>query len=212
MPAFSKERKQEYLSLIRHINAIDPDITIKGVQEQLHKHGIEMHYETVWGLCKKINAERAHRADKVLAAVEVAKYEDLVKATMRTLWNKILTSGGSLTGTAIALKELREAARSVIDMKFDAGILDKKLGTLQVLDNVNFSTMTIEEVNKAFEQWFNTPAPPDIDFVEAQVIADSTNNTNQNEQNGDNRQPKSIPEPAKTEPVLPGAGTVTRRY
>ncbi len=141
MPAYGKEKEQEFISMIRLLMVRHSDITVLKMTDALKQNGYQLNKDYVNKLMRKVRVERAHRIDTQSLSKEIAKFEDLVKALANELWKIILDKSRVENGVAIkgathydktmAIKTLIDSYQKLFDKKFDAGIFEKQLGKLK---------------------------------------------------------------------------------
>lgn len=150
----SKEKQEELKAKIRRILVRTPRISVLQIGEQL---GIDKDYALK--LRKQVLEENRKRIDKQTLDVELAKLEEIYSEVKLECW-RILTAGKkdengniiepypSYSDIIRALKEISNVEKQLFEIKFDAGLFERKIGTIKtesifldkILDNADAET------------------------------------------------------------------------
>lgn len=142
--AYSKEMKKEHTALIKQILIIKPDASIRQVVAAMTANARPLSFDYVMGLMRKIRAERARRYERATAKEAIAKFEDLVKNVEEEL-RKLKNETSSDMVKAIALSNIVKHKKELLNLQFDAGVFERKLGTL------NAQVVNVAEILKVLE-------------------------------------------------------------
>lgn len=136
---YSKEQKKEFISHIRRILVIDPDATIRGIRDSLmrRKKPLKLDKNYIGDLINKIRKERAKRLDHYTINKVLARFQDEVEELKKRLWVIITNPESSERDKISAIKELRTSSKDLFDKMFDAGVFKRKLGELELKDQLN---------------------------------------------------------------------------
>jgi len=135
MPAYSKERTDEYRERIRAILTRKPRVSLREIKEALSKGGLDLTINYINKLVKKIHRERAERINRYTVGTFLANYEDKLEDYKEILWSilqkritKLKESKDSDYVVTQIIKELRTIDKDVFDKLFEAGVFEKKDG------------------------------------------------------------------------------------
>jgi hypothetical protein len=149
MPALSKETQNYHQSRIRAVLVVDPQASLREIKDTLAKSPsapINLDRDYISRLVKKIRAERAVRNDQVSIGRRISELQDKIKRIDGQLWAIAADRGAKDIAKVQALKALAENELKLLSAEMDAGIYDRKVGTLKVEER-KVSLLTI--INQA---------------------------------------------------------------
>ncbi len=151
----SKEQTNFYLANIRKLMVVQHDMSAPEMQKQLEKLGLRFDVKYIRRLKEKVLRERQYRADRMTLNSALASFQDVLSETSHIAWQIALSSQSSKRDRIAALKEIRESHRDVFDKLFDAGVFDRKLGTLDtnILRSRPLAPEVETEILEAFKRW-----------------------------------------------------------
>ena len=130
---------KEYLKeLVRQAMIRNPRASVTNVKSILDRNGVVLHRNTVWKHMRGIVRERTERMKHEDAQRAVAEYEDTIAALETELWRMV--ADREKVSPAIrtrAIETIAKAKAWVLEKKFDAGIFDRKLGTIVAARELN---------------------------------------------------------------------------
>jgi len=149
MPKLSKELQREHRALILREIVRDPNVSINELSRRLslNQEYIAKHY-------KKIRLSRAKRINRQTIEVEVAKTEELFNELAKEAFY-ILRNGRNNNERIAAIRTIGTLAKDLLNIKFDAGIFERKLGELK--------TVTFEQVLQLIYDGRASEEPPKIE-------------------------------------------------
>jgi hypothetical protein len=161
MPTISKVKKQYLAARVRSVISQDHQIGLDDLAERLERdYGIKVERHYLSGIVRKLYAERAKRADRQTLNYALAAFEDSMTQVVRVAWEIANDPFARKQDRVAALREIREAHSAVFEKLFDAGVFERKLGTL---DAVILNTPLTDEKKRAiaavFENWGLLAAP-----------------------------------------------------
>jgi hypothetical protein len=160
MPSIAKEQKQFYKSKIRSLISIDHGISRLDIQRQLDKEGIHLDRHYIGKLFDEIIVERSKRMDRQLLNNALSSFEDTMTEVVRVAWKIATTEFIDPKARVMALHEIREAHNAVFEKLFDAGVFDRKLGTLDAtIRNTPLSDEKKKSIAEVFQNWGLLAAP-----------------------------------------------------
>jgi hypothetical protein len=131
MPSYSEERQKEQMALIKEILIIKQTATVLEVQKILEeKRQMHLDKKYIGKLFKKIRGERATRYENANAKEALANFEDL----MGYLKNELIKIKNNTTSDmvkTIAIKNISQIYKDLLNLQLDFGIFERKLGTLK---------------------------------------------------------------------------------
>jgi len=161
MPRITHENKQFYKSQIRSLIAQNHGISRRELQEELDKQGLHLDRDYIGKLYDEIFVERTKRMDRRRLNEALSAYEDVMEEIVKKAWEIANAEFINPQARVMALREIRESYSAVFEKLFDAGIFDKKLGTLDLaVRNTPLPEEKKKAIREVFQNW-NLPAPPD---------------------------------------------------
>jgi hypothetical protein len=131
MPAYSKEYEKEMIAHVRKILVVKPDASIRQINKTLAENNITMSNNYIMVLLRKIRNERANRYNNAAANTAIAKFEDFVKYVNNELL-KIAQQDKSGMTRAIALASTVKHYKDILNLQFDMGVFERKLGSAKL--------------------------------------------------------------------------------
>jgi hypothetical protein len=160
MPRIAHEQKQFYKSKIRSLISIDHGISRREIQERLDKDSLHLDRDYIGKLFDEIMAERAKRTDRKLLNDVLSSFEDTMTEIVRVAWEIANTPYLNPQARVMALREIREAHNDVFEKLFDAGVFDRKRGSLELtIRNTPLPEEKKKAIREVFENWGLLPAP-----------------------------------------------------
>jgi hypothetical protein len=154
MPALSTKTKHYYRERIRSVLVQQPQISILGICQWLERDGLKLDRHYVGKLVGEIHTERAKRADTWTINVALASFQDAMAEIVRVGWE--IANDRFVPGKdrAAALREIREAYSASFEKLFDAGVFERKLGTLDMtIRNTPLPEDRKQAIRATFENW-----------------------------------------------------------
>jgi hypothetical protein len=132
----------------------EPMITILGMQKHLASDGLPLDRNYIASLVRAIQTERIKRAETWTLNVALASFQDAMSEIARVGWtiaNNEFTPGRD---RAAALREVREAYNAAFEKMFDAGVFERKLGTLDAtIRNTPLTEDKKHAITAVFTNW-----------------------------------------------------------
>jgi hypothetical protein len=161
MPAIAKDRQEFYKSRIRAIVSVDHQITHMQILDKLAEDGIHLDRQYLSKLVAKVYQERTKRADRQTLNYALAAFEDTMTEVVRVAWSIANDPSARKQDRVAALREVREAHKDVFEKLFDAGVFERKLGTIdQVIRNTPLAPERKQVIREVFGNWKLLPAQP----------------------------------------------------
>mgnify|MGYP001198642733 CR=1 FL=1 len=162
MPLVAKDRQDFYKARIRALLSVDHQATHVQLLEKLRVEGIILDREYLSKLVGKVLRERIKRADRQTLNFALAAFEDTMTEVVRVAWSIATDPFARKQDRVAALREIRESHNAVFEKLFDAGVFDRKLGTLDaVIRNTPLPDEKKQAITAVFENWKLLPAPPE---------------------------------------------------
>lgn len=137
MARYGKEQERYHTSKVRSLLTIDPQMSLREIQNQLAENNLPLHLNYIQRLTNKIRAERTKRIDTITLNRTLATFMDVLNETTRIAWQVAISGTSTKTEKIAALREIRAAHRDAFDKLFDAGVFNRKLGELENTLSVN---------------------------------------------------------------------------
>lgn len=161
MPAISKDKQEFYKSRIRAIVSVEHQITLVQLLDKLAQEGIHLDRDYLSKLANKVYQERTKRADRQTLNYALAAFEDTMTEVVRVAWSIATDEHAREQDRVMALREIREAHKDVFEKLFDAGVFERKLGTLDaVVRNTPLLPERKQVIREVFGKWGLLPPPP----------------------------------------------------
>jgi hypothetical protein len=151
----SKEKKQHLVSRVRSVIAQDHQIALDDLALRLDReYGIKIERHYLSTIVRKIYAERALRADRQTLNFALASFEDTMTQVVRVAWEIANDPFARKQDRVMALREIREAHSAVFEKLFDAGVFERKLGTLDAtIRNTPLTEDKKHAITAVFTNW-----------------------------------------------------------
>jgi hypothetical protein len=178
MPPLSIKTKHYHRERVRSLIVQNPHISAEGVRKALEQDGLPLDRHYVGSLLKAIHTERAKRADTWTLNMALSSFQDAMAEIARvgcTIANDEMAPGRD---RAAALREVREAYNAVFEKLFDAGVFERKLGTIDAtVRNTPLPDDRKEAIRAVFQNW-GLIEVPEVALIEApKEDAPATNTT-----------------------------------
>lgn len=160
MPKISTENKQYYKSRIRSILAQNPAMTQRALQAQLKDSGLDLDRKYLGSLINAIHAERVKRLNTLTLNYALAAFQDVMMEISAVAWSIANDEFARKQDRVMALREIREAHNAMFGKLFDAGVFERKLGTLDaVIRNTPLPDERKQAIRATFQNWGLLEAP-----------------------------------------------------
>jgi hypothetical protein len=154
MPELSPQTKHYHRQRIRSLIVQQPQISPEGIRRHLDQQGLTLDRKYIAKHLKAIMVERAKRADTWTLNIALASFQDAMSEIARVGWEIANDKSEPGRDRAAALREVREAYNTVFEKLFDAGVFERKLGTLdQVIRNTPLPPERKEAIRVGFANW-----------------------------------------------------------
>ena len=160
MGAYSKEFKSELNARVRAMMVRKPNITPTQAVKVLAsgEYPMKLGYSYVNNVMKKIRRERAHRFDWYLLGEVLGKYEDTAFMIIERAW-VIATDKNSTNNEKLsAMSQVRETMNDLMERYFNSGVLEKKLGTMEITEKKISFSMILNQLDENTRQVLLTKA------------------------------------------------------
>lgn len=162
MPSISAERKKFYKSKIRSLLVIDHQMTNRELESQLEQNGISLEEHYIGKLRRSIEQEKALRTDRLTLNHALATVQDTFTETNRLAWQIALNPAAKHRDRIMAMRKIEKAHTDMFQLLFDAGIFERKLGTLEhEIRNAPLNDEQKKKIREAFMRWGLIKKPDD---------------------------------------------------
>jgi hypothetical protein len=160
MPSIAKEQKQYYKSRIRSVIAQHPQITQVALRERLAADGLALDRWYVAGLLKEIQIERVKRLNTMTLNYALSAFQDVMMEISAVAWSIANDEFARKQDRVAALREIREAHKDMFEKLFDAGVFERKLGTLDAtIRNTPLPDEKKQAIRLTLQNWGLIEAP-----------------------------------------------------
>jgi hypothetical protein len=160
MPKLSIKTKHYHRERIRSLIVQQPHISAEGIRRHLELQGLVLDRHYIGEHVRAIHAERAKRADTWTLNMALASFQDAMAEIARVGWEIANDKFAPGRDRAAALREVREAYNAMFEKLFDAGVFERKLGTLDAtIRNTPLPPDRKEAIRAVFENWGLLEAP-----------------------------------------------------
>ncbi len=128
---------ESYSAAIRLILVHNPSTPVTKIMDHLERNGMKLSFKTVAKYVQEIKQERIERYFNAEIGEEIARFEDLSHALSQQLWAIVTDKGASNFERVAAVKAIVDTQKTLLDKKFDAGVFERKIGTLQINHELN---------------------------------------------------------------------------
>jgi hypothetical protein len=160
MPRISQEQKQYYKSRIRSVIAQHPQITQVALQARLKDDGLDLDRWYLASLLKSIQVERVKRLNTLTLNQALSAFQDVMMEISAVAWEIANDESARKQDRVMALREIREAHKDMFEKLFDAGVFERKLGTLDAtIRNTPLPEERKQAIRAVFQNWGLIEAP-----------------------------------------------------
>lgn len=160
MPKISGKTKHYYRERVRSLLAQNPQISGEGIRRRLELDGLTLDRHYISSIVNTIHAERTKRADTWTLNMALASFQDAMGEIVRVGWEIANDKFAQGRDRAAALREIREAYNAVFEKLFDAGVFERKLGTLEAtIRNTPLPEERKQAIRSVFQNWGLLEAP-----------------------------------------------------
>jgi arginine repressor len=160
MPSVAKEQKQYYKSRIRSVIAQHPQITQVALRARLKDDGLALDRWYVASLLKEIQVERVKRLNTLTLNYALSAFQDTMMEISAVAWSIANDEFARKQDRVMALREIREAHKDMFEKLFDAGVFERKLGTLDAtIRNTPLPEDRKQAIRAVFTNWGLLEAP-----------------------------------------------------
>lgn len=144
MANYSEEQREQHKGMVKRAIALDPNLSLIKLQKALEeREGTTFSIDYIRDMIKVVRQEWVDQYDHETKDLVSAKFDELGMFIIENLRNilkeeKIIYNKTASIDQAVvsqanrikALKEIRDTARMMIDMKMDLGILERHIGRI----------------------------------------------------------------------------------
>jgi len=160
MPRVSHDHKQFYKARIRSLLTHNPQITQRELKERLEMEGINLDRKYLGTLVNGLYRERARRMDTLTLNYALAFFQDSMNEIAKHGWEILGNPMAKNMDKTLAMREIREAMTASFEKLFDAGVFERKIGTLDVaVRNTPLPEERKQAIRSVFTNWGLLPAP-----------------------------------------------------
>lgn len=135
MASFKDETVQYHKERVREVLVLKPNASMRAIREALEGDPrspltLDRHY--IGKLVRKIHAERAQRYNTAIVESRLAEIQDRTQGVVEQMWRILLDGTADGKGRVMAGKVIIDAEHKLLEAQMNAGIFERKLGTVEV--------------------------------------------------------------------------------
>jgi len=160
MPLVSTKTKHYYRERIRSVIVQNPQISGEGIRVRLQQDGLTLDRHYISKLLNEIQAERGKRANTWALNHALSSFQDAMAEIARVGWEIVNDPMAKNQDRVMAMREIREAYNISFEKLFDAGVFERKLGTLDTtIRNTPLPEERKQAIRAVFTNWGLIEAP-----------------------------------------------------
>jgi len=134
MAAFNDETRQYHIERVKEVLVLKPTASAESVVRALEGSTDPLKLDRAYArkLMKKIREERHHRFNREIVQVRLAEIQDKTQLVGEQMWKIFLDPKADDKARVQAGKAIIENEHKFLEAQMNAGIFDRKLGTLAV--------------------------------------------------------------------------------
>jgi hypothetical protein len=122
--------------------------------------GLELDRKYLGSLLNDIHRERAKRANTWMLNQALSAFQDVMMEISAVAWEIANDQFTRKQDRVMALREVREAHKDMFEKLFDAGVFERKLGSIDAtIRNTPLSEERKQDIRLVFENWGLLAAP-----------------------------------------------------
>lgn len=174
----TNDTKNKHKELVRQVLALQPRATLTEIQETLKANKVDLNIQYIGKLREKVRAERIIRFDTAKVNARISEMQDKFEELEKHLWKIVIDPRTSTQQKINAAVAIVKTEKELLDAQMDAGVFERKLGTLEAKFGVNLDDPQRQSIINAFR---NYGIITDAVVVENKELSDgaNTNNTTQ---------------------------------
>lgn len=160
MPLVPTKTKHYYRERIRSVIVQNPQISGEGIRVRLQQDGLTLDRHYIGKLLGEIYTERAKRANTWALNHALSSFQDAMAEIARVGWEIVNDPMAKNQDRVMAMREIREAYNISFEKLFDAGVFERKLGTLDTtIRNTPLPEERKQAIRNVFTNWGLIEAP-----------------------------------------------------
>lgn len=129
-------------------------MSLREMQSQLSAAGVKLDLDYINKLRNSVAEEQSRRNDRRTLSRALAVVEDTLTETTRMAWQIALNPAARHGDRIAAMREIRKSHATMFQILFDAGIFERKLGTLEhEIRRAPLSEEQKKNISEAFQKW-----------------------------------------------------------
>lgn len=134
MPVYSEETQKYHIERVREVLALMPRAGVIAIEKVLQndvENPLIINRNYILKLKKKIAAERKHRFDQTIVDERLAEMQDRKDSIQMQMWRIVLNQAADERVRVAAAKVIWDSEKDFFGSQMDAGIFERKLGTVK---------------------------------------------------------------------------------
>jgi hypothetical protein len=160
MPELSPKTKQYHKERVRSLVVQQPHVSIVGMQKHLAAQSLPLDRHYIASLVRQIQTERVKRAETWTLNTALSAFQDTMTEIVSKAWEIVNDPMAERLERLAALREIRAANNDVFTKLFDAGVFERKLGTIDAtIRNSPLPEDKKQIIRTCSANWGLLPAP-----------------------------------------------------
>lgn len=160
VPKISTEHRQYYKARIRSVIAQRPQTSQQALAERLAAEGLKLDRKYLGSLLNAIHVERIKRLNTLTLNYALPAFQDTMMEISAVAWSIADGEFARKQDRVMALREVREAHEDMFEKLFDAGVFERKLGTMDMaIRNRPLPEERKQAIRAVFQNWGLIGAP-----------------------------------------------------
>lgn len=156
MPNYKDETQEYHVERVREVLALNPRAGVRTIREVLEKDPenpviLNPHY--ILKLKKKIQGERKQRFSQALVDERLSEIQDRTEGVIAQMWRILLNPTMDERARVAAAKVIIDAEHKFFEAQMDAGIFERRLGSVEVRHSHEFSIEHKTLILKVFSNY-----------------------------------------------------------
>ncbi len=155
MSNYSEEKREEHKIKVRNILIRRPNVSIRQIVKVLKSENAELDKDYVNKIVRELDAKRTANLDKYALKSAVASFWERVNETDTYLWQILTDPKQPARDRVMAAREIRLNYKDVLEVMFNAGMFDRKVGKVDINMLDVFAIVEKMEKDKDFRKTLN---------------------------------------------------------
>ena len=129
---YSRDAELTYVAVVRRLLAAKPDMTVVDMQKQLERNNMKFEWRYVAHLAEVARRTIRRNLKGAGKYAVLGEFANRMAELNTVAWTIVMDGTQPPKTRLAAIREARQLSRALVDMLFDSGIIERKLGTVDV--------------------------------------------------------------------------------